>query len=779
MSTKKIILISSLATLATAAPLVGVGTFLALRNKDKSPTNAQHPLNEKQQTHVVSHWYDKLLSSGPIGWNEFLHDPRNAFDKAFIEKAKNAILWSDDFSEATLKSGAFKDVNITKGFHLPTTIKVISQHAFENAKLSASFDLPPSVKVIDAFAFKGAVFETQGTKGFSIPTTVREIHEQAFEGATLPRSFNVPTTTAVQEIYRSTFHNSKYSDGTLFILNNHRLQVTSSTNGQSDNSPAVNNATPFNSMNDLINAIKGFADDSTMKVRVGDTVQIGTRAPFKVTQEKFDELKMKNSYKGSFSSESKRDQFLALNISAPIDLFKGESNLSFISLPKTEVIEARAFRECSSLTKVDLPIVKNIDDNAFALTSVTSYHLPEVRYIGNNAFGGPENAKVTEVYIPRLKTFGDKGTHEDWAPLSGIKNEETTQVTLSYEMANSKDALFGTGNWDQIKFISPDRIPPTVKIRDAGKTILGSDVVIDSQKYDHVFAKLKLTNGKNPMSITDQMVRNAFSFSDVVTGPNLDNSLISVDKSHLSDIGGHIDIIANDIAGNSLKVTLIVITSETKIYDTENDLINVIKRVSGDQSDYITVGDVVQAGNGDPIAVDDQFIAQEKMKNSYKGTFSNDLQRRKFLAITDTVLQWEFRYEYNLTYISLPRVKTINLNAFRNCRKLTKIDLPNVVTISNNAFKDTKVTEISLPELIYMGYEAFGTRSSQKVSVAVLPKLSYFWYDQDNLQSGNAMAGVKNDMASLVTLPASLNSDEAKDRLFGQGNWNDIVFIWL
>ena len=52
----------------------------------------------------------------------------------------------------------------------------------------------------------------------------------------------------------------------------------------------------FATQNDLINAIKGFTDNQFNNVKVGDIVQIGSQPIFKLTQDKFDELKMKNSY---------------------------------------------------------------------------------------------------------------------------------------------------------------------------------------------------------------------------------------------------------------------------------------------------------------------------------------------------------------------------------------------------------------------------------------------------------------------------------------------------
>ena len=75
-------------------------------------------------------------------------------------------------------------------------------------------------------------------------------------------------------------------------------------------------------------------------------------------------------------------------------LFKNGKKDDFIAyLDRTietfniDSIGSNAFRNCSSLTSIDLPNVTSIGSNAFdSCSSLTSIHLPKVTSIGRNAF---------------------------------------------------------------------------------------------------------------------------------------------------------------------------------------------------------------------------------------------------------------------------------------------------------------------------------------------------------------------------------------------------------
>ena len=73
---------------------------------------------------------------------------------------------------------------------------------------------------------------------------------------------------------------------------------------------------------------------------------------------------------------SKKDDFI-LYLERTIETFK-DDNIDSIG---------NAFRNCSSLTSIDLPNVTSIGSNAFdSCSSLTSIYLPKVTSIGRNVF---------------------------------------------------------------------------------------------------------------------------------------------------------------------------------------------------------------------------------------------------------------------------------------------------------------------------------------------------------------------------------------------------------
>ncbi|RTZ69318.1 MAG: hypothetical protein DSZ21_00095, partial [Tenericutes bacterium] len=113
-------------------------------------------------------------------------------------------------------------------------------------------------------------------------------------------------------------------------------------------------------------------------VYVGDKVQIGSGNSFIVTQTKFDELRMKNSYKGTFSSDAKRTAFLLLKEQIGGPAFINENRLTMISLPNVTTIGLSAFKEATNLRYIDLPKVEQIGPEAFRHTAVRRISLPSL-----------------------------------------------------------------------------------------------------------------------------------------------------------------------------------------------------------------------------------------------------------------------------------------------------------------------------------------------------------------------------------------------------------------
>ncbi|RTZ68834.1 MAG: hypothetical protein DSZ21_01050 [Tenericutes bacterium] len=213
---------------------------------------------------------------------------------------------------------------------------------------------------------------------------MEEIQKQAFQDSTLASNFFVPLTTNVDESNKASFTNARFNDGTPFVLRNHREET------HVDSSVKT-----FATENDLINAIKGFANDPAKNVEVDEIVKYGSNKPFIVTQTYFDARKIRSSYKGTFSSDDKKNQFIAITTEVKDNRFKDESNLTFISLPQVTIVA----------------------ENAFANSPITSLFIPFASTIGDNAF-------------------------------KSIVNDPSTQVTLpsTFNSDDKKDKIFGAGN---------------------------------------------------------------------------------------------------------------------------------------------------------------------------------------------------------------------------------------------------------------------------------------------------------------------------------------------
>ena len=61
-----------------------------------------------------------------------------------------------------------------------------------------------------------------------------------------------------------------------------------------------------------------------------------------------------------------------------------------------------------------------------------------------------------------------------------------------------------------------------------------------------------------------------------------------------------------------------------------------------------------------------------------------------------------------LTTVDMPKVETIEDNAFSACRNLTTVDAPNVKTIGKGAFWECdKLTTVTMPNVKTIGRNAF------------------------------------------------------------------------
>ena len=83
------------------------------------------------------------------------------------------------------------------------------------------------------------------------------------------------------------------------------------------------------------------------------------------------------------------------------------ANLTSVSLPNCEYIDAYTFRSCRSLTSVSLPNCEFIGVQAFAgCSNITGFSLPNCKFINNNAFENCSSNSFTSLTLPNCKYIG-------------------------------------------------------------------------------------------------------------------------------------------------------------------------------------------------------------------------------------------------------------------------------------------------------------------------------------------------------------------------------------
>ena len=170
-------------------------------------------------------------------------------------------------------------------------------------------------------------------------------------------------------------------------------------------------------------------------------------------------------------------------------------------------------------------------------------------------------------------------------------------------------------------------------------------------------------------------------------------------------------------------------------FDSENDLVNTIKGIG--RKMILDLGDEVQIGKQNSRIIDPKYLISEKLKNSYKGTFSLPEKEIEFLSCINQVKEGQFKDERNLEVISMPQVEKIGPRAFEN----------------------SPIKVLMLPRAGIIGDNTFDTNGPFKKII--------------------------NDPKTIVVLPGDMDtmgtkfdSDEYKNYLFGENNWNKITFSW-
>lgn len=73
-----------------------------------------------------------------------------------------------------------------------------------------------------------------------------------------------------------------------------------------------------------------------------------------------------------------------------------------------------------------------------------------------------------------------------------------------------------------------------------------------------------------------------------------------------------------------------------------------------------------------------------------------------------------------LTSINFPKVQTIGEEAFDSCYSLTSANIPKVQTIGDQAFIHSKLQNLYIPDVMYIGVQAFGWTRLTKITLGAI-----------------------------------------------------------
>lgn len=168
--------------------------------------------------------------------------------------------------------------------------------------------------------------------------------------------------------------------------------------------------------------------------------------------------------------------------------------------------------------------------------------------------------------------------------------------------------------------------------------------------------------------------------------------------------------------------------------------------------------------------IDDSIFSQIDTftygNNYFAGTMTT-ISETNFNNISTVVNSGAFTSENAIELISLPHASTIGDTAFQ-AAPLHSINIPQVTTIGDTAFQSALLQYLELPNLVSVGAHAFG--SSPLIELKIIKATTI---------GDGAFASIVNSIDTLVLMQSKFNTDAEKNRIFGNGKWDQITFVWF
>lgn len=367
------------------------------------------------------------------------------------------------------------------------------------------------------------------------------------------------------------------------------------------------------------------------------------------------------------------------------EAFRECSSLSRINLPDAvETIGDKCFYECTSLRRIDLPYsLRSIGSEAFYKVPITSIKFPpSLTFLGSNAF---EETQLSSFYIPqnieiengvvgkmpRLQEFQVERGNRQFTTEDGVLYNIDGTSLLNYPMAKGGS------------FAVPSGVVTVWDDAFAGNSSLTSVSFPQSLRTIGKRAFRNCTSLRNiniPENVTEIGV-GAFANCSRMTTATLDAN-ISVMQTEM-------------FVGCSSLQSVVLPENLTKIGESAFEDCKSLQNIEwGGALTTIMKCAFKKCG----------FVSLE-LPSSVKSVGENafrDCKSMQSIILSNgiSVLEKEiFRGCEKLVDVTLPNgLVTIGENLFRDCKALPVVMLPDgVTTIYNNAFRGTAITEMTLP----------------------------------------------------------------------------------
>ncbi len=374
---------------------------------------------------------------------------------------------------------------------------------------------------------------------------------------------------------------------------------------------------------------------------------------------------------------------LAISISEiPAGAFLGNTNILSVTLLNsnenaTDRIKSNAFKNCTSLTKVDMPTVGYIEANAFdGCTQLEYAFVGHAKEIGSFAFSGCTS--LSSMILSEVTTMGN----------SAFRNCTSLQYVAyeTFRIPSGSNCFEGIQNPINILLVHKANNPnlskfPAGSITSPGLGKIAGETFTILPEYTEndtiwiIGDKLVSGDWKRLNSLTDSYHLILNQISQVISvDAFIDNSLL------LSVTGPTISGVGQAAFAGCTSLTGVDFPSVTRLHSMAfTGCLNLVD---------ISFPEVVYIGD---YAFDNcKALTQITLPKAVS------IGQSAFSGCSHTVS------------FSLPEVTSIGGRAFDGCTRLTVIDLPKIKTVSDRAFFGcTALTKVSLHHMNSFGLQVF------------------------------------------------------------------------